>query len=125
MVWQKGKLHFLEFFNLFLPALVNFLVPAILMHFSVPKGAPEPVKEITRLSSGGAVVILLFLSTIATAVLFKRCIGLPPSLGMMLGLGYLQLYAYILQSIGLRLRDDTLGFYRSKKQRVGKEGISQ
>src|SRR5690606_7661233 len=28
MVWQKGKLAFLEFFNLFLPSLVNFLVPA-------------------------------------------------------------------------------------------------
>src|SRR5690606_10612194 len=36
MVWQKGKLHFLEFFSLFLPALVNFLVPAVLMHFWVP-----------------------------------------------------------------------------------------
>src|SRR5690606_28340660 len=78
MVWQKGKLQFLEFFHLFLPALVNFLVPAVFMHFAVPKGAPEPITEIIRLKTGGIAVIVLFLATIATAVLFKSYIGLPP-----------------------------------------------
>lgn len=110
MVWQKGKLQFLEFFNLFLPALVNFLVPAAFMHFSVPKGRPEPLNEVIRLKSGGAVVVVLFLATIVTAVLFKSFIGLPPALGMMLGLGYLQMYAYILQSIARRRSDETIGF---------------
>jgi Na+/H+ antiporter NhaD/arsenite permease-like protein len=110
MVWQKGKLQFLEFFNLFLPSLVNFLVPAVFMHFSVPKGAPEPVNELVRLKSGGAMVIVLFLATIATAVLFKTFVSLPPALGMMLGLGYLQMYAYILQSIGRRRQDESIGF---------------
>ena len=110
MVWQKGKLQFLEFFNLFLPSLVNFLVPAIFMHFSVPKGSPDPVTEVTRLKPGGGVVIVMFLATIATAVAFKSFIGLPPAMGMMLGLGYLQMYAYLLQSIGRRRRDETIGF---------------
>ena len=105
MVWQKGKLEFLEFFHLFLPALVNFLVPATLMHFSVPKGMPEPVSETRRLKPGAAVVIGLFAATIATAVSFKSFLSLPPALGMMLGLGYLQMYSYILQRIG-RSRDD-------------------
>jgi Na+/H+ antiporter NhaD/arsenite permease-like protein len=110
MVWQKGKLQFLEFFNLFLPALVSFLVPAVFMHFRVPKGMPEPVSEVVRIKSGGAVVVVLFLATVATAVCFKSFIGLPPALGMMLGLGYLQMYAYILQSIGRHRRDETIGF---------------
>jgi Na+/H+ antiporter NhaD/arsenite permease-like protein len=110
MVWQKGKLQFLEFFCLFLPSLVNFLVPAVFMTFAVPKGSPEPVDEDTRLRPGGAVVILLFLATITTAVLFKSVIGLPPALGMMLGLGYLQMYAYILQTIGRRRHDESIGF---------------
>lgn len=110
MVWQKGKLSFFEFFNLFLPALVNFLVPAVFMHFSVPKGAPEPITEITRLKPGGAMILVLFLATIATAVAFKTFIGLPPAMGMMLGLGYLQMYAYILQSIGRRRSDELIGF---------------
>ncbi len=110
MVWQKGKLQFLEFFRLFLPALVNFLVPAVFMHFAVPKGSPEPVTEIIRLKPGGTVVVFLFLATIATAVLFKSYVGLPPAMGMMLGLGYLQMYAYLLQSIGRRRHDETIGF---------------
>jgi Na+/H+ antiporter NhaD/arsenite permease-like protein len=110
MVWQKGKLRFFEFFHLFVPSLVNFLVPAIIMHFSVPKGAPEPVEEVTRLKPGGIVVVLLFLATIATAVAFKSWMGLPPAMGMMLGLGYLQMYSYLLQSIGRRRHDDTIAF---------------
>lgn len=110
MVWQKGKLQFLEFFHLFLPALVNFLVPAFFMHFSVPKGTPDPVTEIVRLKPGGVVVVVLFLATIATAVLFKSYVGLPPAMGMMLGLGYLQMYAYLLQSIGRRRHDDSIAF---------------
>ena len=110
MVWQKEKLRFFEFFNLFVPSLVNFLVPAAFMHFSVPKGSPEPFVETARIKSGGAVVVVLFLATIATAILFKSMLGLPAALGMMLGLGYLQMYAYILQSIGRRRADENIGF---------------
>jgi Na+/H+ antiporter NhaD/arsenite permease-like protein len=106
MVWQKGKLQFLEFFHLFLPALVNFLVPATLMHFGVPKGMPEPARETRKLKPGAAVVMVLFGATIATAITFKSLFSLPPALGMMLGLGYLQLYGYILQRIGRRRGDD-------------------
>ena len=110
MVWQKGKLQFLEFFHLFLPALVNFLVPATLMHFSVPEGMPEPVTETRRLKPGAAVVIGLFAATIATAVSFKSFLSLPPALGMMLGLGYLQMYSYILQRIGRSRNDQDMAF---------------
>ncbi|MCC7254255.1 sodium:proton antiporter NhaD, partial [Hyphomicrobium sp.] len=102
MVWQKGKLSFFEFFHLFLPSLVNFLVPATFMHFRVPKGTPESGGEVKKLKPGGAVVIWLFAATLATAVSFKSFFNLPPALGMMLGLGYLQMYAYILQHIGRR-----------------------
>src|SRR5690606_30228528 len=102
MVWQKGKLRFFEFFHLFLPSLVNFLVPAVLMHFGVPKGRPEAGGEVRKLKAGGGVVIGLFIATIATAVSFKSLFSLPPALGMMLGLGYLQLFSYLLQHLGRR-----------------------
>ena len=110
MVWQKGKLQFLEFFHLFLPALVNFLVPAAFMHFGVPKGMPEAASEIRRLKPGAIIVVGLFAATIATAVLFKSLFSLPPALGMMLGLGYLQMYSYILQRIGRRRDDQDMAF---------------
>jgi Na+/H+ antiporter NhaD/arsenite permease-like protein len=117
MVWQKGKLEFLEFFHLFLPSLVNFLVPAAFMHFSVPKGRPEPVNEIRRLKPGGATVICLFAATLATAVSFKSFFNLPPALGMMLGLGYLQMYSYLLQRIERRREDHGLAFDSFREMR--------
>ncbi len=110
MVWQKGKLSFFEFFHLFVPALVNFLVPAALMHFSVPKGTPAAVSEVRKLKPGGLAVIYLFLATIATAVSFKSILSLPPALGMMLGLGYLQMYSYFAQRKGRRRNDEAIGF---------------
>lgn len=56
----EGQAGVLEFFNLFLPSLVNFLVPASLMHFSVPKGVPDSATEFRRPKHGGVVVIWLF-----------------------------------------------------------------
>lgn len=110
MVWQKGKLHFLEFFHLFFPSLVNFIVPAALMHFSVPKGVPDSATEFRKPKHGGVVVIWLFAAPLATAVSFKTLFNLPPALGMMLGLGYLQMYSYLLQRIGRRRDDQSLAF---------------
>lgn len=33
MVWQAGKVEFFAFYNLFIPSVVNYLVPAIIMSF--------------------------------------------------------------------------------------------
>lgn len=108
MVWQKGKLEFLEFFNLFLPALVNFVIPALLMHSSVPEGVPEPASERSRLKPGASGAVWLFAATIATAISFKSYFHLPPALGMMLGLGYLQIYSYFLQKRARRRKDSDM-----------------
>ncbi len=102
MVWQKGKLEFFEFFALFIPSLVNWLVPAAIMHFGIPKETPAPVEERVTLKPGAIGVITLFALTIATAVSFKNFLGLQPALGMMLGLGYLQIWSYFLQQKGRR-----------------------
>lgn len=117
MVWQKGKLSFFEFFYLFLPSLVNFLVPATFMHFGVPKGVPEPWGEPKKLKPGGAVVMWLFVATLVTAVCFKSFFSLPPALGMMLGLGYLQMYSYFLQRAGRRRNDKDLAFDSLREMR--------
>ncbi len=96
MVWQAGKLQFWEFFVLFMPSFVNWLVPATLMHFGIPQTAPEKTEERVRLKAGAYGVVLLFALTIATAVAFRNFLHMPPALGMMLGLGYLQAYSYVL-----------------------------
>ena len=105
MVWQKGKLEFFAFFALFLPSVVNWLVPALLMHCAVPVGQPEAAAEHVLAKPGSRGVVVLFALTILTAVLFKNFLQLPPALGMMLGLGYLQLWSYRLQVQGHRTDD--------------------
>ncbi|MFO1202434.1 MAG: sodium:proton antiporter NhaD [Tabrizicola sp.] len=105
MVWQQGKLDFFEFFALFLPSLVNWLVPAALMYASVPNVKPEQVTEKVSGKPGMLGVVVLFALTIVTAVSFKNFLALPPALGMMLGLGYLQMFAYWLIITGNRRGD--------------------
>lgn len=105
MVWQKGKLEFFEFFDLFLPSLVNWLVPAALMFAAVPNDKPKAVAEKVTGKPGMVGVVVLFAATIATAVAFKNFLNLPPALGMMLGLGYLQMFAYWLIITGNRRGD--------------------
>ncbi|HKK13603.1 MAG TPA: sodium:proton antiporter NhaD [Gammaproteobacteria bacterium] len=97
MVWQKGVVHFWTFFVLFLPAVVNFVVPASLMHFAVPRGLPGAGDEQVRIRRGGKVIIGLFACTVGTAVAYHNFLDLPPVLGMMTGLAYLQIYGYYLK----------------------------
>jgi Na+/H+ antiporter NhaD/arsenite permease-like protein len=108
MVWQKGKLEFFQFFALFVPSLVNWLVPAVIMHFAIPKLAPDKSEVRARMKPGAWGVMILFAATIATAVLFRNLLNLPPALGMMLGLGYLQAFSYYLQVTSRRKNDDDM-----------------
>lgn len=97
MVWQKGHVTFFEFFDLVLPSLVNWLVPAACMTFAVPKGRPGSEHELARVKYGGGVVAGLFAATIALTVALHQFLHLPPFLGMMTGLGTLQVYGYWLR----------------------------
>jgi len=94
MVWQKGKVQFLEFFVLFVPSLVNWLVPAVIMMFAIGKGNPEAGEDNVQMKYGAVPMIILFLCTIVTAVCFHNFLHLPPAAGMMLGLGYLGFFSY-------------------------------
>lgn len=92
MVWQNGNVDFWTFFKLFIPSLVNFLVPALIMHFFLPTGNPVADNtNISEIKKGGLVIVGLFLLTIVTAVSFHNVLHIPPVYGMMFGLTYLKL----------------------------------
>ncbi len=97
MVWQKGVVSFFEFFALFMPSLINWLVPAALMAMGVEKGMPEVKGEDTMMKSGALTTVALLIGTIALAVSLHQVLHLPPVLGMMTGLGVLNAYAYWLK----------------------------
>jgi len=97
MVWQKGVVHFGDFFALFVPALVNWLVPAVLISIAVPNEKPSARTEPVQVKYGGYVVVILFLITIAGTVLMHHVLEMPPFLGMMTGLGILKSYGYFIR----------------------------
>ena len=97
MVWQKGIVEFWTFFALFVPSAVNYLVPAAIMHFAVPDVKPDASGESVVMQRGAKRIIVLFLATIATAVSFHNFLYLPPVIGMLTGLGYLQLFGFYLK----------------------------
>ena len=101
MVWQKGILEFTEFFALFLPSVVNFVIPAFIMQFFIPTGKPSAMSgEMTPIKKGGLTIVGLFILTIMTAVSFHNFLHLPPVFGMMLGLAYLKFFGYYIRRSG-------------------------
>jgi NhaD family Na+/H+ antiporter len=97
MVWQKGIIGFWMFFTLFIPSAINFLVPALFMHFAVPKEKPITSDAEVKMYRGARRIIVLFLLTIITAVSFHNFLHLPPVIGMLTGLAYLQFFGYYLR----------------------------
>lgn len=97
MVWQSGTVGFTQFAALFLPSLVNFLLPATIISFFVPKQLPDLVQGSVDLKRGAKRIVLLFILTILTAVGFHAWVEFPPVIGMMMGLAYLQFFGFFLR----------------------------
>lgn len=97
MVWQSGRVEFFEFFSLFIPSVVTYLVPAMVMSFFVPTDTPQKLEEHVRMVRGAKRAIFLGLLTIAMAVSFEQFLGIPPFMGMMTGLSLLMFLAYFLR----------------------------
>ncbi|WP_415231105.1 sodium:proton antiporter NhaD [Psychromonas sp.] len=108
MVWQKGMVQFGDFFSLFLPSAVNFLVPAIIMSFFISNEVAQGDGEVIVIKRGGLRIVGLFLMTIAFAVLGHSLLGMPPVLGMMSGLGVMQFFAFFLRRTHKRYYDKAM-----------------
>ena len=106
MVWQAGKVSFGGFLGILPAAVVNWIVPAVILSFFISNDKPEPKKEETRLKYGAFVIVGLFVFTVFMAVMFHNMFHLPPMLGMMTGLGFLQLYGHHLKNSDKSAVDD-------------------
>tara|TARA_R110001583_G_scaffold81253_2_gene216995 strand:+ start:24849 stop:26288 length:1440 start_codon:yes stop_codon:yes gene_type:complete len=97
MVWQSGDIAFSQFFVLFIPSVVNAVIPATVMSFFIENGHPDPTTEKVEIKRGAFRILGLFLITISLAVLSHSILHMPPVLGMMTGLGLLQFFGYFLR----------------------------
>ena len=119
MVWQKGIVEFFTFFLLFVPSVVNFVIPAALMHFAVPQIVPPPSDEVVEMRRGAHVTMLLFFFTICTAVSFHNFFHLPPMVGMMTGLGYLKFFGYYLKKTHDRYAEPATWDEKKSRESLG------
>ena len=97
MVWQAGIVEFFTFFQIFIPSVVNYIIPAAIMYFFIPNEKPSISSDVVYIKRGGKVIIFLGLLTIFSAVNFHNFLHLPPMIGMMFGLGLLGLYSFYLK----------------------------
>ncbi|WP_150046030.1 MULTISPECIES: sodium:proton antiporter NhaD [Methylomonas] len=97
LVWQSGVVPFADFYSLFIPAVVNFAIPAAIMHFWIPAQQPAAIGVAQPMKRGALSMVVLFLLTIVTAVCFENFLDLPPVAGMLAGLTYLKFLGFYLQ----------------------------
>lgn len=97
MVWQKGVIPFFGFFSIFVPSVVNYLVPAVFMYFAIPKEKPKKSDEKVVMKKGAVITIFLFLATITLTVISHQKFHMPTTFGMITGLGVLSLFGFYLK----------------------------
>ena len=98
MVWQADRVEFVQFFWLFLPSVVNYIIPAFIMSLFIDGSSKDVANPPVQLKRGAKTIVLLFLCTIFLAVTFENFLHIPPVFGMMTGLSLLQLFGYYLKT---------------------------
>jgi Na+/H+ antiporter NhaD/arsenite permease-like protein len=99
MAWTAEKGAFTDFMFLFPASVLGWLTTAIILSRFVPQDTPKPLDtaEAPKILKGGKEIMYLGVFTIATAVVGKQFLHLPPMWGMLFGLSILKLYSYKLK----------------------------
>jgi NhaD family Na+/H+ antiporter len=120
MVWQKGLVPFEQFFVLFLPSVVNFVIPAAIMSFFISTDRPvlDESERHVEMKRGAKRMAMFFLLTILTAILGHSFLHLPPVFGMMTGLAYLQFFGYFLKKTLPGSLDRKRKFYQDNPEKL-------
>ncbi|MDY0233216.1 MAG: sodium:proton antiporter NhaD, partial [Sulfurimonas sp.] len=92
MAWSAGKGAFTDFLFLFPASISGWLITAYLLSRFIPEGSPAKIENAQPVSihRGGKVIIFLGIFTIASAVIGKQVMHLPPMWGMLFGLSILK-----------------------------------
>ncbi len=108
MLWQAGVLPFAAFFKLFIPAVLCWIIPAGLMTLALPPGAPAAVGSSAMMKPYARPIIALAAGTVFLSAWGNVVLGLPPVMGMLLGLGLLQALVFYMRRQAKRSGDADL-----------------
>lgn len=92
MLWIEGQLSSLKVMKaLFIPSLISLVVPLLYYHFKT-KGRYAPIeKDISKDEPGSQLVFFLGVGGLIFVPIFKALTGLPPFMGVLIGLSILWL----------------------------------
>ena len=76
--------------------------PKLNVPLCIPNESPSIKSDLVIMKRGAKRIIALFLATITTAVCFHNYLHLPPVIGMLTGLAYLQFFGYYLKKTAYR-----------------------
>lgn len=97
MVWQKGILNFYDFFKIFIPSFISYIIPSLILSIFLPKSKIISTNKNVKMHLGCKRIILLFILTITTSIFLHYLLHLPPVIGMMFGFSYLQIFSYYMK----------------------------
>jgi Na+/H+ antiporter NhaD/arsenite permease-like protein len=119
MIWQNNILEFKLFFYIFIPSIINFIIPSLIMSTKIPK---KEIKFTTCNKDNNykisIKIALLFIFTIIFTVSIQIFFKLPSTIGMMFGLALLQIFEFFFTKKDFKISDqinkiewDTLFFF--------------
>lgn len=97
MVWQKGIIDFFDFFNIFIPSVVSYVVPAAIMYCALGNDKPLPTSDVITPKVGAKRIVGLFLGTIGLTVFLHNHFHIPPAVGMMTGMSCFMFFSFYLR----------------------------
>lgn len=96
MIWQNNLIKFTSFFNIFIPSLINFLIPSLIISLKIEnKNVDINTKETHFKNNTKIIVILLFFITIISTILIQIYVKMPSVIGIMFGFSLLNIFEYI------------------------------
>ncbi len=97
MIWQKNIINFSTFFKLIVPSIISFIIPAIIISTNIKNKQinKNNLSFKPKLKFGATTIIIFFLLTITISICMQSYLKIPATLGMMLGLGFLQIIELI------------------------------
>lgn len=96
MIWQNNLINTKSFLYMFIPSLINFIIPAIIISTKIEKKTITINKKITKDNKSLKIAItMLFISTILITILIQTHLKMPSIIGMLLGFSLLNIFEKI------------------------------
>lgn len=97
MIWQKNIIEIKLFLKLLIPSIISFIIPSLIISLKIENKQPNKNFENKKpkLKFAGKTIIILFLITILISIILQNYLKIPAVIGMMTGLGFLQIIELI------------------------------